>query len=221
MNVLNPVRRIKDQFLDIVKSSYGDIGERDALNMLVEHIDRMGLPREVITSFPHQLSGGMKQRVVIALATIFKPRVIFADEPTTALDVVIQRGIIQLLSRIQRELNNTLVVVTHDMGVHAQIASRLAIMYAGKVIELGAAYDIFGNPLHPYTKYLISSLPKIGDKSRKVSIPGKPPSLRNPPSGCRFHPRCPYAMDECRLTEPSMMEVEHGHYVACHLYWRR
>jgi peptide/nickel transport system ATP-binding protein len=222
MSALNPVRRIKDQFFDVIESHYGSIDREEIMEMIVKHIDRMGLPREVVTSYPHQLSGGMRQRVVIALATILKPKIVFADEPTTALDVVVQRGILQLLSRIQQELKNTLVIVTHDMGTHAQIAHRLAVMYAGKIIEVGPVEEIFEEPLHPYTKYLINALPRIGDKSRRTGISGKPPPLRNPPSGCRFHPRCPYVMDICKNTEPPQVQIGAGHarYVACYLYSR-
>ena len=217
MNVLNPTMRVKDQFLDVLRAHIRRLDEEEAEDMILKHIESMGLPREVYTSFPHQLSGGMRQRVVIALATILKPKVILADEPTTALDVVVQRGVLQLLRRVQKELRNTLVVVTHDMGVHAQIADRMIIMYAGKVVEIGPVDKVFEEPLHPYTKYLIQSLPKIGDKTLRKGIPGKPPSLENPPPGCRFYPRCPRVMDVCKVEEPEMVEVEPMHYVACHL----
>lgn len=218
MSVLNPVRRIKDQFFDVIESHHENVDREETMEMIVKHVDRLGLPREVVTSYPHQLSGGMRQRVVIALATILRPKIIFADEPTTALDVVVQRGILQLLSEMQRELENTLVIVTHDMGVHAQLAHRLAVMYAGKIIEVGPVDKVFEDPLHPYTKHLINALPEIGDKSRRTGISGKPPSLRTPPPGCRFHPRCPYAMNACKKVEPLQVEAGFEHYVSCHLY---
>ena len=184
--------------------------------IIEEHIQRLGLPLEVLDSFPHQLSGGMRQRVVIALATFLKPKIIIADEPTTALDVIVQRGILQLLLQIQKEMHSTIIVVTHDMGVHAQITQRLIIMYAGKIVELGPTREVFKNPLHPYTEILINSLPIIGDKRRRPSIiKGRPPSLINPPSGCRFHPRCPYARDICRRKEPVLIEASPNHYVSC------
>jgi len=222
MSTLNPVRRIKDQFFDVIESHYGNINKEEAVEMIIKHIDRMGLPREVVTSYPHQLSGGMKQRVVIALATILKPKIILADEPTTALDVVVQRGILQLLSKMQQELKSTLVIVTHDIAAHAQIAHRIVIMYAGKIVEAGSVEEIFKEPLHPYTRHLINALPRVGDKSRRTGISGKPPSLRNPPLGCRFHPRCPYTLDVCKSAEPPQVQVgaNHEHYVACHLYSR-
>jgi len=218
MNVLNPILRIKDQFLDIIKAHRKDISKEEAKELIEKHITELGLPLEVLTSFPHQLSGGMRQRVVIALATILRPKVIFADEPTTALDVVVQRGVLQLLRRIQQEMKNTIVLVTHDMGVQAHIAHRIVIMYAGKILEIAPTKEIFKNPLHPYTRYLINSLPRIGDKSKRVSIGGKPPSLRNPPPGCRFHPRCPFAKDICKNKVPQLLEVDNNHYVACHMF---
>jgi peptide/nickel transport system ATP-binding protein len=160
----------------------------------------------------------MRQRVTIALATILTPKIIIADEPSTALDVVAQRGVIQLLKDIQSSQKNTIILVTHDMGVHATISNRIAIMYAGNIIEEAKTEELYENPLHPYTKYLIGSLPKIGDKSYKISAPGTPPSLVNPPSGCRFHPRCVYIMPECKINIPKFVYVKPQHKVACFLY---
>ena len=140
---------------------------------------------------PHQLSGGMRQRVAIALATVFHPSLIIADEPTTALDVVVQRGVLQMIKDIQAESNNTVLLVTHDMAVHANVADRVMIMYAGRIVEEAPTESIFNAPLHPYTQHLIRSLPMIGERSTKASLKGTPPNLANPPSGCRFHPRCP------------------------------
>jgi len=218
MNVLNPTMRIKDQFLEVIKAHRG-INDKNKINELIEkHIQELGLPLEVLTSFPHQLSGGMRQRVVIALATILRPKVILADEPTTALDVVVQRGVLQLLLRIHRKLKSTLVLVTHDMGVHANIADRIAIMYAGKIVEIAPTEELFENPLHPYTRFLINSLPKIGDKSKRSSVGGQPPSLRYPPPGCRFHPRCPLKKAICSEKEPPLNKVNSDHYVSCWLY---
>lgn len=218
MNVLNPTRKIIKTFEDVIKVHLNVTNNDEIRNMVGEHLKSLGLPLEVLNSFPHQLSGGMRQRVTIALATILKPKVIITDEATTALDVVVQRGVIQLLKRIQSEFKNTIIMVTHDMGVHANMADRIIIMYAGKLVEIGSAKDIFKNPLHPYTRYLIESLPKIGDKTIRRSVPGAPPSLLNPPSGCRFHPRCPYAMNECKEMVPDLIEVEKGHKVACFLH---
>jgi len=218
MSVLNPTRKIIKTFEDVIKVHLNVTNNDEIRNMVGEHLKSLGLPLEVLNSFPHQLSGGMRQRVTIALATILKPKVIITDEATTALDVVVQRGVIQLLKRIQSEFKNSIIMVTHDMGVHANMADRIIIMYAGKLVEIGSAKDIFKNPLHPYTRYLIESLPKIGDKTIRRSVPGAPPSLLNPPSGCRFHPRCPYAMNECKEMVPDLIEVEKGHKVACFLH---
>jgi len=218
MNVLNPTRKIIKTFEDVIKVHLNVTNNDEIRNMVGEHLKSLGLPLEVLNSFPHQLSGGMRQRVTIALATILKPKVIITDEATTALDVVVQRGVIQLLKRKQSEFKNSIIMVTHDMGVHANMADRIIIMYAGKLVEIGTAKDIFKNPLHPYTRYLIESLPKIGDKTIRRSVPGAPPSLLNPPSGCRFHPRCPYAMNECKEMVPDLIEVEKGHKVACFLH---
>jgi peptide/nickel transport system ATP-binding protein len=159
----------------------------------------------------------MRQRVAIALATVFQPDLIIADEPTTALDVVVQRGVLQMLKDIQAASNNTILLVTHDMAVHANVADRVMIMYAGRIVEEAPTENIFNAPLHPYTQHLIRSLPMIGEKSTKASLKGSPPNLANPPSGCRFHPRCPYAMDICRTDAPSLVTIKERHRVACHL----
>jgi peptide/nickel transport system ATP-binding protein len=170
----------------------------------------------VLSSFPHQLSGGMRQRVTIALATILSPSIVLADEPTTALDVVVQRGVIQLLDDIRQRMRSTLVLVTHDMGVHASLADRIGVLYAGNLIEEAPTQTLFEKPLHPYTQYLIRSLPRLDDRSERVSIPGRPPALDHPPTGCRFRERCPYAMQIC-ADVPPLVEVEPEHRVACHL----
>lgn len=217
MNVLNPTMRIRDQFFNVIRSHTKNFDRKEAEERIYKQVDECGLPREVVTSFPHQLSGGMRQRVVITLATILDCDVIITDEPTTALDVIVQRGILQLLKQIQEKLKGTIIVVTHDMGVHAQIADRVAIMYAGKIVEVGPVDEVFGQPQHPYTKFLISSLPKIGNKEKKISISGKPPSLVKPPKGCRFHPRCPFVMDVCKEDDPVFKEVKPDHWVSCHL----
>lgn len=216
MSVLNPVRRIRDSFKSFI-SAHKKI-EKEEFKTLVEgHLNALGLPIEILNAYPHQLSGGMRQRVTIALATILKPKVIFADEPSTALDVVVQRGVIQLLKDIQQEQKNTIILVTHDMAIHANICDRIAIMYAGKIIEEAKTEEIFKNPLHPYTKYLIGSLPKIGDKSYKVSAPGSPPPLNNLPPGCSFNPRCPYTTERCKRETPNLVEIGDNHKVACFL----
>lgn len=217
MSVLNPVRKIIRTFEDIVGTHQGIPDRRAFLENTRGHVMKLGLPPDVLNLYPHQLSGGMRQRVAIALATVFHPSLIIADEPTTALDVVVQRGVLHMIKDIQAESRNTVLLVTHDLAVHANVADRVGIMYAGRIVEEGLTNTIFHAPKHPYTQHLIGSLPVIGDKSEKASLGGAPPNLANPPSGCRFHPRCPYVMDVCRTQVPEMISVGDRHRVACHL----
>lgn len=217
MSVLNPVRKIIDTFRDIVDTHNRITDKEKFLEQTRNHVNRLGLPTDILKAYPHQLSGGMRQRVAIALATVFQPALIIADEPTTALDVVVQRGVLQMIKDIQAMSNNTVLLVTHDMAVHANVADRVMIMYAGRIAEEAPTESIFNAPLHPYTQHLIHSLPMIGDRSTKASLKGTPPNLANPPSGCRFHPRCPYVMDVCRTEVPNLVSVKERHRVACHL----
>ena len=216
MHVLNPVRRISDIFHDFI-SAHEAIGKRQSFQMTREYLSALGLPEKVMSSYPHQLSGGMRQRVTIALATILSPKLIFADEPTTALDVIVQRGVIQLHKDIQAREGSTIVLITHDLGVHANLADRIGVLYAGKLVEEADTRTMLKSPSHPYTQYLINSLPKLDERTERVSIPGRPPALDNPPSGCRFHPRCPFVMDKCRTDDPTLQPIQSGHRVACHL----
>jgi peptide/nickel transport system ATP-binding protein len=216
MHVLNPVSKISDTFRDFI-AAHRPAWAAQTDRHVLEYLDELGLPKTVLGAYPHQLSGGMRQRVTIALATILSPRLVLADEPTTALDVVVQRGVIQLLDDIRTRMGSTLVLVTHDMGVHANLADRVLVLYAGQVMEEADTLTLFEQPLHPYTQYLIKSLPRLDERSERVSIPGRPPVLDNPPTGCRFHPRCPYAMDVCKTTVPRLEELAPGHRVACHL----
>jgi peptide/nickel transport system ATP-binding protein len=217
MSVLNPVRKVVKTFEDIIATHEGIKNRTEFLERIREHVKKLGLPPDVLNSYPHELSGGMKQRVAIALATVFQPSLIIADEPTTALDVVVQRGVLQLLKEIQAESKNTVLLVTHDMAVHANVADRVGIMYAGRLVEEAVAEIIFKRPQHPYTRHLINSLPAIGDKSVKSSLEGTPPNLANPPEGCRFHPRCPAAQESCKTEVPAMRDLGGGHRAACHL----
>jgi peptide/nickel transport system ATP-binding protein len=217
MSVLNPVTKVKETYRDFISSHASGKTKEEAFELAKEQISELGLPLKTLDAYPHQLSGGMRQRVTIALAALLKPRIIVCDEPTTALDVVVQRGVVQLLQDIQAKLKNTIIVVTHDMGVQANIADRVGIMYAGKIVEESTTETIFGNPAHPYTQYLINSLPKFGDKTPRESVPGNPPSLADLPGGCSFHPRCPYALDICSEQMPGFTRLEPNHRVACWL----
>lgn len=216
MSIFNPVIKLKETYRDFLGSHISGKTEAQMFEIAKDHIDQLGLPTSILEAYPHQLSGGMRQRVAIALAALLRPSVIFADEPTTALDVVVQRGVVQLLKDIQGLLHNTIILVTHDMGIHANITDRLAIMYAGKIIEEADTIDIFKNPLHPYTKFLIDSLPQFGDTGQRASAPGQPPSLANLPPGCPFHPRCPEVMPICKEKMPETTIIGE-HRVACWL----
>ena len=170
----------------------------------------MRLEPAILDNYPHELSGGMRQRVTIALASVCRPDFIVADEPTTALDVVVQKDVLGMLREVQREIRSSMILVTHDIGVHANVTDRLGIMYAGRLVEEGRTVDVIRNPRHPYTAHLVSSLPRIGDATQKQGLEGAPPNLAAPPPGCRFHPRCPLAMDICRKEHPPMVDVARG-----------
>jgi peptide/nickel transport system ATP-binding protein len=183
--------------------------------VVVAHLERLRLQPDVLDAYPHELSGGMRQRVTIALATVCRPEFIIADEPTTALDVVVQKSVLAMIREVQAELGSSLLFVTHDLAVHANLTDRLGIMYAGRLVEEGPTADIFRAPLHPYTSHLIGSLPRLGDTSPKQGLEGTPPNLADPPPGCRFHPRCPLAMEVCRRQSPPLVEVAPDRRVAC------
>jgi len=219
MSVLNPVARIKETYRDFIESHLGAQQKSEAFELAREHIIDLGLPPQILDAFPHQLSGGMRQRVTIALATLLKPRIIIGDEPTTALDVVVQRGVVQLLKDVQRKLQNTIILVTHDMGVHANIADRIAIMFRGDIVEMGTVEQVLMAPKHPYTQLLRASIPEADTAHRwqgeiKLSDTEQDEYLRQ---GCRFAGRCPHVMDICRTTPPPDFDVE-GAHVSCHLY---
>ncbi|EEB74627.1 ABC transporter ATP-binding protein [Thermococcus sp. AM4] len=176
-------------------------------------------PENRVKNYPHELSGGMKQRVVIGIGVSNDPKILIADEPTTALDVTVQAQILDLMNKLKKEYNTTVILITHNMGVVAEMADRVAVMYAGKIVEIGSVDQIFKNPLHPYTKGLLRAVPNpLAKIERLEAIPGTVPNLITPPKGCRFHPRCPYATEICRKEVPKLKEIEPGHFVACHLY---
>jgi len=220
MNVLNPTMRIWEHFAEVI-TKFERISKQEIKAKAIRYAENMGLPPDVINAYPHQLSGGMRQRVITALALVGSPLLVLADEPTTALDVVVQRRILQHLLEYQKRNKSSLVIVTHDMGIHAMTTNRIVIMYAGKISEIGKTEEVFKQPLHPYTQALINSLPRIGDRGVRRGLSGSPPDLKNPPPGCRFHPRCPFAMDICRREEPPVIEFERDRYVSCWLYVKR
>jgi peptide/nickel transport system ATP-binding protein len=214
MNVLNPVRRVKRSFVDFAFRHLGQPMPK-FMATVEAHLRRLQLQPSILDAYPHELSGGMRQRVAIALATICRPEFIIADEPTTALDVVVQKSVLAMIRESQRAMRSSVIFVTHDLAVHANLSDRLGIMYAGRLVEEGATASVFRNPRHPYTAHLISSLPRIGDTARKEGLDGAPPNLAEPPTGCRFHPRCKLAMAVCRRENPPMAWAAPGHRVAC------
>ncbi len=204
MEVHGKVRNIKE-------------GIAKAVNILREVL--IPDPENRVKNYPHELSGGMKQRVVIGIGIANNPRLLIADEPTTALDVTVQAQILELLNELKKKYNATVLLITHNLGVVAETAQRVVVMYAGKVVEIGSVDQIFHNPLHPYTIALLRAVPNPLKRIEKLeSIPGTVPNLITPPKGCRFHPRCPLAEERCRKEEPKLKEIEPGHFVACHRY---
>lgn len=218
MNSLNPVMRVKDQIIDGIVDHERKGNKQELEDRVRVLLERVGLQPSVAQMFPHELSGGMKQRVAMAIATALNPKVIVADEPTSALDVVVQRHIMVTLGRLQEGLEASVILVGHDMGLVAQFADKVGVMYAGRLAELGPVRQVFKNPLHPYTKLLIQSLPTLESKQQFTGIPGLPPQLIDLPSGCPFAARCPSVMDVCGEEYPPYIEVESEHFVDCHLY---
>ena len=228
MNALNPVMRVGDQFVDAMRA-HERIHKKRALAQAQELLELVGIDPDRVRAYPHQLSGGMRQRVIIAIALALNPELIVLDEPTTALDVVVQREIMQQVEALKRDFGFAVLFITHDVSLLLEFADRIAIMYAGEVVESAPAQKLGADPQHPYTQGLLQSFPPLsGPLARLTGIPGSPPDLRNPPSGCRFHPRCPHCTrDNASLylrqtTErPVLREIAPGHEVACHLVEER
>ena len=205
LSALNPVHRIGDQIVEMIRS-HQDTSKKDAWAKSVELLDIVGIPqpRDRANQYPHEFSGGMRQRVMIAMAIANDPEVLIADEPTTALDVTVQAQILEVLQRIRREMRTAIVLITHDLGVVARVVDRVQVMYAGRAAEAGDVRPIFAHPSHPYTQGLLASLPALGTK-RLTPIPGAPPNMLNPPSGCAFRARCAYAIDACAQGLPELV----------------
>jgi peptide/nickel transport system ATP-binding protein len=223
MNALNPVMRVGDQFVDAMKA-HERIDRRAALVRAAELLEVVGIDPRRLRAYPHELSGGMRQRVIIAIALSLNPELLILDEPTTALDVVVQREILQQIDALKRDFHFATLFITHDLSLLIEFADRIAIMYAGEIVELADAETIHDDPRHPYTRGLMESFPPLtGPRTRLIGIPGSPPDLADPPSGCRFHPRCPLCVPEQPLyrkqldERPVLREVAPDHFVACHL----
>jgi len=216
-NVMNPVIRVANQMIDTAQA-HGKTSKREVLERATELLQMVRLePSQVLRSYPHELSGGMRQRVVIALSLLLNPKMLILDEPTTALDVVTQAYILDILTDIRDRLGLAMVLLTHDMSIVAKVADRVGVMYAGRIMEVGTVEEIFYDARHPYTMGLINAAPSlIGDITKKKPIPGSPPNLLNPPPGCSFHPRCPHATTRCREEEPELEGISDGRLVACH-----
>ena len=218
MNALNPVYSIGEQIIEAIRFHEPEVHKDEALERAKKLLELVGIDPSRVDNYPHEFSGGMRQRAMIAMALACNPKLLIADEPGTALDVIVQAQVLKLIVELQKKLNLSLILITHDLSIISETCKKAAIMYAGKLVEYGSVYKIFKEPLHPYTQGLIASFPDIyAPKAEIKSIEGQPPDLLNPPSGCRFHPRCQYAMDICRVKEPPYVEVEKEHFVACHL----
>jgi peptide/nickel transport system ATP-binding protein len=218
MNSLNPMLKVGEQLRDTIRAHERSDSKARLDSHIEKVLDSVDLGAAVMDAYPHELSGGMKQRVCIAMGILLRPKVIIADEPTSALDVVVQRQVMETFGRVQREIGAAVILVGHDMGLMAQFVDRVGVMYGGKLVEVGPVRDIFKDPLHPYTQLLIGSLPTLQTKEIFKGIRGLTPSLLAPPPGCMFHPRCPKAMTHCAVDIPELVEIKPERWVSCHLY---
>ena len=221
MNALNPVYRIEEQIVEAIQLHETNVKKKEAKERVGKLLEMVGVDKSRARNYPHEFSGGMRQRAMIAMALCSNPDIVIADEPGTALDVIVQAQVLKLLDELKKRLNLSLLMITHDLSLVAEVCEKLAVMYAGNMAEYGNVVSLFKKPLHPYTQDLISAFPNIYSARRMmISIPGSPPDLLFPPSGCRFHPRCKYAMDLCKKERPQLKKVTENHYVACHLATR-
>ena len=216
MNAFNPVLRIGEQIVEVMMEKF-EVTKEEAVNVVAGLFDEVGLEPSRLRDYPHEFSGGMLQRAIIAQALSCDPKLIIADEPVTALDVIVQNKILDLLRSLQKKYDLGVLFITHDLSVVAENCESTAIMYAGNIVEKGSTSDVFKRRLHPYTHKLVGAFPSItGPKKRLEFIPGTPPNLLNPPPGCKFHPRCPFAEDICKTSEPEYLEINPGHFAKCH-----
>jgi peptide/nickel transport system ATP-binding protein len=218
MNSLNPVTRVKDQIAEAIETHLGKRPSAELKARIHQLLTMVGLPGRVYNLYPHELSGGMKQRVCIAMAIALTPAVIIADEPTSALDVVVQRIVAQTLLEVKKKLGVSMILIGHDMGLMAQLVDRVVVMYAGHIVEIAPVKDLFAEPLHPYTQLLIASIPSVKKRKPLQVTEGLTHDLRRPPPGCIFQLRCPYVMEKCRSVVPPLRELRPRHFAACHLY---
>lgn len=215
---LNPLFRIDQQFIETLFTHEKGLHKRAAFTRAGNMLESLGISPERLLEYPHQMSGGMRQRIMIGMGLILNPDLLIADEPTTSLDVIVEAQFLDLLNDLRKQFNLTIILITHNLGNVAQLADRITVMYGGTIAEVGEANAIFDNPLHPYTQGLLSSIPNIKlDKPKLKTMPGSPPDLVNPPSGCVFHPRCPYAKDICKVQKPETFSKD-GRLVSCWLY---
>ncbi|MEM2506840.1 MAG: ABC transporter ATP-binding protein [Nitrososphaeria archaeon] len=218
MNALNPVYKISDQIAEAIMTHEHDVSKEEVRGRIRSLFELVGLDPARIDNYPHEFSGGMRQRAMIAMALACNPKLLIADEPGTALDVIVAAQVLKLLKELKKKLSLSMIIITHDLSIIAETCEKTAIMYAGKIVEYGDTVTVFKSPLHPYTQGLMAAFPSLKEtRTRIASIPGSPPDLLNPPSGCRFHPRCKYAMEICRKIEPKFLGLKDKHYVACHL----
>jgi peptide/nickel transport system ATP-binding protein len=216
MNAWNPVYKVGDQIMEALEQHFPDMTEPEGRARIAELFELVGLAPAMMDRYPHEFSGGMRQRAIIAMALSCNPKVIIADEPTTALDVIVQDQILKELKKVQADLGMSIIYISHDVAVIAEVSDRIGVMYAGKLVELGPTDEVFPRPRHPYTYLLLASTPSVRGPRRKLApLEGEPPNLLAPPGGCRFHPRCPFATDICAREEPPNQDVSPGHQVAC------
>jgi len=216
MNAWNPVYKVGDQIWEAMEQHFPDMMETEGRQRIAELFELVGLAPEMMDRYPHEFSGGMRQRAIIAMALSCDPKIIIADEPTTALDVIVQDQILSELKHVQEALGMAIIYISHDVAVIAEVSDRIGVMYAGKLVEIGATDEVFPRPKHPYTYLLLASTPSVKGPRRKLApLEGEPPDLLNPPSGCRFHPRCPWATEICTTDEPPLVDLTDVHSVAC------